>query len=105
AIGEKIEHYETLFNEADFKQNSSSFTKQLSSNFKWETKLDEIHYWRNDLLWPIGQYDKIEQAYEDRRTLRKLEKANIKKEKTTYSNGTEDIVYFVPVGKIWVGEK
>ena len=77
----------------------------MSSDFKWEPKLDEFHYWRNDLLWPIDQYDKIENAYSDRRLLKKLEKADIKKEKTTYSDGTEDIVFFVPVGKIWIGEK
>ena len=67
--------------------------------------LGELHYWRNDLLWPIEDYDKIENAYADRRLLKKLEKAHIKKEKTTYSDGPEDIVFFVPIGKIWVGEK
>ncbi len=105
ALGERIEHYENLFTEADFKQNDSSFTKQMSSDFKWEPKLDECHYWKNDLLWPIDQYDKIENAYSDRRLLKKLENADIKKEKTTYSDGTEDTIFFVPVGKIWIGEK
>jgi hypothetical protein len=105
ALGERIEHYESQFTKADFKQKDSSFTKQLSADFKWEPKLDEFHYWRNDLLWPIDQYDKIENAYADRRLLKKLEKSNIKKEKTTYSDGTEDIVFFVPVGKVWIGEK
>ena len=105
AIGERIEHYENLFTKADFKQNDSSFTKQMGSDFNWEPKLDEFHYWKNDLLWPIEQYDKIENAYSDRRLLKKLEKADIKKEKTTYSDGTEDIIFFVPVGKIWIGEK
>ncbi len=105
AIDEKIEYYENIFEKADFKPNDSSFINQLSSEFKWQPKIDEEHYWKNDLLWPIDQYDKIKNAYSDRKLLKKLEKMDIKKEKTTYSNGTEDTVFFVPVGKIWIGEK
>lgn len=105
AIDYKIEYYENIFEKADFKQNSSSFTNQMSSNFKWQPKVDEEHFWRNDLLWPMDQYDKIKNAYADKRRLKKLESMNIKKEKTTYSNGIEDIIFFVPVGKIWTGEK
>ena len=105
ALDERIEHYEKQFTNADFKKNDSSFTNQLNADFKWEPKFDEFHYWRNDLLWPIEDYDKIENAYADRRLLKKLEKSKIKKEKITYSDGTEDILFFVPVGKIWVGEK
>jgi hypothetical protein len=43
-IDERIEHYENLFKEADFKQNTSSFINGLSSNFKWQPKIDDEPY-------------------------------------------------------------
>ncbi len=74
AIEDKIERYESLFEDAVFKQNNSSFTTMLSSDFKWQKKIDEEPYWESDLLWPIDQYERIEDSYSDRRLLTKLKK-------------------------------
>lgn len=78
AIDAKIEYYENIFEKADFKQNNSSFTNQMSSDFKWQTKVDEEPYWKIMLLWPIDQYKRIEDSYSDRRLLNKLEKGSYK---------------------------
>ena len=77
AIEEKIEYYENIFGRADFKQDSPSFTNQLSSDFKWQPKVDEEPYWESELLWPIDQYERIEDSYSDRRLLRKLKKRKL----------------------------
>ena len=105
AIGEKIEYYENLFEKADFKPNDSSFTNQLSSEFKWQPNIDEEPYWESDLLWPIDQYERIEDCYSDRRLLNKLKKGNFKNKEINSPNGNKDTIYFLPKGKIWVGEK
>ena len=105
AIDEKIEYYENIFEKADFKPNDSSLTNQLSSDFKWQPKVDEEPYWKSDLLWPIDQYERIEDSYSDRRLLTKLEKGNYKNKEIDSPNGNKDTIYFLPKGKIWVGEK
>ena len=105
AIDDKIEYYENIFEKADFKENNSSFTKQLSSDFNWQLKLDEEPYWESDLLWPIDQYERIEDSYSDRRLLTKLKKGNYKNKEIDSPNGNKDTIYFLPKGKIWVGEK
>lgn len=105
AIDEKIEYYENIFEKADFKRNSSSFTNQLSSDFNWQPKVDEEPYWESDLLWPIDQYEKIEDSYSDRRLLTKLKKGNYKNKEIDSPNGNKDTIYLLPKGKIWVGEK
>ncbi|UJP66397.1 hypothetical protein [Mongoliitalea daihaiensis] len=105
AIDERIEYYENIFEKADFKQNDSSFTNQLSSEFNWEPNIDEESYWESDLLWPIDQYERIEECYADRRLLTKLRKENFKNKEIDSPNGNKDTIYFVPKGKIWVGEK
>ena len=105
AIDDKIEYYEHIFERADFKLNSSSFTNQLSTDFKWQSKVDVEHFWESELLWPINQYERIEDCYSDRRLLRKLKKGNYKNQEIESSNGNKDKIYFFPKGKIWVGEK
>jgi len=104
-IDEKIEYYENIFEKTDFKQNSSSFTNQLSSEFKWQPKIDEEPYWESDLLWPIDQYERIEDCYADRKLLTKLKKGNYRNQIIDSPNGEKDTIYFLPKGKIWVGEK
>jgi len=103
AIDEKIEYYENIFEKADFKPNDSSFTNQLSSGFKWQPNIDEEPYWESDLLWPIDQYERIEDCYSDRRLLNKLKKGNFKNKEIDSPNGNKDTIYFLPKGKIWVG--
>ena len=105
AIDDKIEYYENIFEQADFKQNDSSSTKQLSSEFKWQPNIDEVPYWESELLWPIDQYERIEDSYSDRRPLNKLKKGNFKNKEIDSPDGNKDKVYFLPKGKIWVGEK
>lgn len=105
AIGEKIEYYENIFEKGDFKQNSSSFTNQISSEFKWQPKVDEEPYWESILLWPIDQYERIEESYSDRRLLTKLKKGNYKNQEIDNPNGNKDAIYFLPKGIIWVGQK
>jgi len=105
AIDEKIEHYENLFKEADFKQNSSSFTIELNSDFNWESKIDEEPYWESKLLWPIDQYERIEDSYSDRKLLTKLKKGNYRNQIIDSPNGNKDTIYFRPKGKLWIGEK
>ena len=105
AIDEKIEYYENIFEKADFKQNSSSFTNQLDSDFNWQPKVDEEPCWESDLLWPIDQYESIEDSYSDRILLTKLKKGNYKNKEIGSPNGNKDTIYFIPKGKIWVGEK
>jgi hypothetical protein len=58
----------------------------------------------SDLLWPIDQYENIEDSYSDRRLLTKLKNGDYRKE-VINTNGDNDIIYFQPKGKIWVGEK
>lgn len=105
AIDDKIEYYKNIFDKADFKQNTSSFTNQLSSEFNWQTNIDEEPYWESHLLWPIDQYERIEDSYSDRRLLNKLKKGNVKNKEIDSPNGNKDTIYFLPKGKIWVGEK
>jgi hypothetical protein len=105
AVDEKIEYYENLFVKEDFKQNNSSFSNLLSSGFKWQPKADEEPFWESELLWPIDQYEKIEDSYSDRRLLKKLKQGNYKNQEIDSPNGNKDIIYFLPKGKIWVGEK
>ncbi len=105
AIGEKIEYYQNLFEKADFKQNNSSFSNQLGSEFKWRSKVDEEPFWESELLWPIDQYERIEDSYSDRRLLKKLKEGNYKNQEIDSPNGYKDTIYFLPKGKIWVGEK
>jgi hypothetical protein len=105
AIGDRIEYYENLFEKVDNKQNSSSFTNSLSSEFKWESKIDEVQYWKSELLWPSEQYENIEECYSDRKLLKKLENGNYRKELIDNPNEEKDIIYFLKKGKIWVGEK
>lgn len=104
AIEDRIEHYENLFIKADFKQNNSSFTNVLDADFKWQSKIDEEEFLESDLLWPIDQYENIEDSYSDRRLLTKLKNGDYRKE-VINTNGDNDIIYFQPKGKIWVGEK
>tara|TARA_B100001765_G_scaffold169734_1_gene112695 strand:- start:300 stop:938 length:639 start_codon:yes stop_codon:yes gene_type:complete len=105
AIEDKIEYYQNIFEKADFKENKSSFTKQLSSDFNWQPKVDEEPYWESELLWPIDQYERTEDCYSDRRFLSKLKKGNFKNKEIDNPNGNKDTIYFLPKGKIWVGEK
>ena len=105
AVDEKIEHYENLFEKADFKQTNSSFTNEFSADFKWESFIDEKPYWESELLWPIDQYERIEDSYSDRRLLKKLKKGDYRSQTIENPNDNEDIIYFLPLGKIWVGEK
>lgn len=105
AIDERIEYYKNLFEKSDFEQNDSSLTNFFSSGFKWESIIDEKPYWESDLLWPIGQYERIEEAYSDRRLLTKLKKGNFRKKEIKSPNGNKDTIFFLPKGKIWVGEK
>jgi hypothetical protein len=105
AIDERIEHYENLFKDGNFKQNNSSFTNELSSDFKWQSKIDEEPYWKSELLWPSEQYEKIEDCNSDRKLLRKLEKGNYRKEIINNPNEEKDIIYFLKKGKVWVGGK
>ncbi len=105
AIDEKIEYYENIFEKADFKPNDSPFTNQLSVEFKWQPNIDEEPYWKSDLLWPIDQYERIEDCYSDRRLLKKLKKGNFKNKEIDSPNGDKDTIYFLPKGKIWVGKK
>ena len=62
-------------------------------------------YWESELLSPIEQYERIEDSYSDRRLLNKLKKGNFKNKEIDSPNGNKDKVYFLPKGKIWVGEK
>ena len=105
AIGDRIEYYENLFEKVDYKKNNSSFTNSLSSEFKWESKIDEVQYWKSELLWPSEQYENIEECYSDRKLLKKLENGNYRKELIDNPNEEKDIIYFLKKGKIWVGEK
>ncbi|QNK78208.1 hypothetical protein H7F37_03755 [Winogradskyella sp. PAMC22761] len=105
AIGDRIEYYENLFEKVNYKQNNSSFTNSLSSEFKWESKIDEVQYWKSELLWPSEQYENIEECYSDRKLLKKLENGNYRKELIDNPNEEKDIIYFLKKGKIWVGEK
>ncbi len=105
AIEKRIEHYENLFETADFKQNNSSFTSELSSDFKWQTKIDEEPYWESELLWPTDQYERIEDSYSDRRLLNKLKKENYRNEIIDNPNEEKDTIYFLKKGKVWIGEK
>lgn len=105
AIEEKIEYYENIFERADFKQNSSSFTTQLGSDFNWQPRVDEEPYEESELLWPLEQYQRIEDCYSDRRLLRKLKNGKYRNQEIVYSNENNDTVYFLPKGKIWVGQK
>jgi len=72
AIDDKIEYYDNIFEKADFKENNSSFTKQLSSDFNWQPTVDEEPYWESELLWPIDQYERIEDSYSDRTVVKHL---------------------------------
>ena len=105
AIGDRIEYYENLFEKVDYKQNNSSLTNSLSSEFKWKSKIDEVQYWKSELLWPSEQYENIEECYSDRKLLKKLENGNYRKELIDNPNEEKDIIYFLKKGKIWVGEK
>ena len=105
AIDDKIEYYENIFEKSDFKQNNSSFTNQLSSDFKWQPKTDEEPFWESELLWTIDQYARIEDSYSDRKLLKKLNQGNYKTQEIDSSNGYKDTIYFLPKGKIWVGDK
>ena len=105
AIGDRIEYYENLFEKVDYKKNNSSFTNSLSSEFKWKSKIDEVQYWKSELLWPSEQYENIEECYSDRKLLKKLENGNYRKELIDNPNEEKDIIYFLKKGKIWVGEK
>lgn len=105
AIDERIEHYENIFEKADFKQNSSSITNEFSSDFKWQPKIDENLYWESDLLWPIDRYKRTEDGYADRKLLTKLKKGNYRNQIIDNPNEKKDTIYFLPKGKIWIGEK
>jgi hypothetical protein len=104
-IDERIEHYEILFEKADFKQNSSSFTNSPSSDFNWQAKLDEEHLLESELLWSIDQCEKGQDSYSDRRLLTRLETRRLSKKIIEIPNEDDDVIYFLPTGKIWVGEK
>src|SRR5690606_36193944 len=41
AIDEKVEHYKNLFKKAEYERTNSSFTNELSPDFKWESFIDE----------------------------------------------------------------
>jgi len=105
AIEEKIEYYENIFEKADFKQNSSSFTAQFKSDFNWQSRVDEEIYEESELLWPIDQYERIEDCYSDRRLLRKLKNGRYRNQEIVDPNGNNDTAYFLPKGKIWIGQK
>ncbi|RKD87766.1 hypothetical protein [Mangrovibacterium diazotrophicum] len=105
AIEEKIEYYENIFERADFKQNSSSFTTQLGSDFNWQPRVDEEPYEESELLWPLEQYQRIEDCYSDRRLLRKLKNGKYRNQEIVYPNENNDTAYFLPKGKIWLGQK
>ncbi len=100
AIDERIEHYKNVFNQSNFKSEKSDLLNILNPGFKWQSFFDEQPYWKSELLWPMNQYERIEDAYADRKLLKKLEKGNYRNEKTD-----DDIVFFIPKGKIWVGAK
>ena len=51
-LAKRLSITKNLFEKADFKPNDSSFTNQLSSEFKWQPNIDEEPYWESDLLWP-----------------------------------------------------
>ena len=105
AIDKKVEYYENIFEKAEFKQNSSSFTNQLSSDFKWLPRVDEEPYLESELLWSNNQYKRIKDSYLNRKLLRKFKKGNYRSQEVDSQSGNKDKIYFLPKGKIWVGEK
>ena len=105
AINERIDHYNNLFQNADFDQSKSDYLKNVSSDFKWEAAIDEELIWESELLWPKEQYVDIQEYYSDRRLLKRLRKSNYRKESIKGPNSKPDTIYFIPKGKVWIGEK
>jgi hypothetical protein len=102
AVNERIEYYENLFIET--KSKPPHFINKLSSEFKWTSAPDEDIYWESDLNSPLEMYVDEESFNYDRKLLNKLIKNKVRK-KTIKTDGIDDTIFFIPKGKVWIGEK
>ncbi|RZJ98755.1 MAG: hypothetical protein EOO46_24320 [Flavobacterium sp.] len=100
AIGERIEYYNNLFYKVDDNFKSSDFYNKLSSDFKWNAFEDANIYSEEDLLSPSELYKNIEDYNYSINLLSKLKRRNYRLKKEN-----DDTLFYVPKGKIWIGEK
>ncbi len=104
ALDEKAEYYRGMFEEGSFKEKEDSFTNGLSPSFSWESMIDEDVYLESRLLWEIDQGWDYEGGASPRKLLNKLKKGSYRSQKVDGEGGNKDTVYFLPKGKVWVGE-
>lgn len=103
-IKEKIEEFENSFYKINLEENKSYLINQLSSDFKWECAIDEDLVFERDVSSPEN-YINIEEYYSDKKLLNKAKKKGFRNKAIENSLGEKDVLYFIPKGKIWIGEK
>ncbi|PHR12759.1 MAG: hypothetical protein COA40_07700 [Aequorivita sp.] len=103
-INGKIEEFENSFYKINSEENKSNLINQMNSDFKWECAVDEDFIFESNVSSSENYFYKKE-FFSDRRLIKKAKKKGFRNEIVKKSNGEEDILYFIPKGKIWIGEK
>jgi len=105
AIDDHIDRYEKLFRASSDSHKYASVKKEFSSEFKWLEFVDDDVYFENDLSTPPEYYDNIDSYNYSIKLLNNLKKRNLSTRIIETPSGENDKLYFVPQGKIYVGDK
>ena len=103
-INGKLDEFENSFYKINSEENKSNLVNQMNSDFKWECVADEDFIFESDVS-SSHNYIFQKEFFSDRRLIKKAEKKGFRNEIVKDSEGEKDILYFIPKGKIWIGEK